>query len=158
MYRSLYFKIILIMVVFIIAVMCVVGTILLNSIMNYYNDEFHDQMEENLSEGRQLNLYLSDAVSDRDSRSYAELSEELEQITVPWLSKLGIDDFRTLYLLTPENTVLYCAVPRERRRIIWIMPSGSAKEMTPALPMLLIRRRRSGKSTGFSSRLSYRRF
>ena len=37
MYRSLYFKIILIMVVFIIAVMCVVGTILLNSIMNYYN-------------------------------------------------------------------------------------------------------------------------
>ena len=35
MYRSLYFKIILIMVVFIIAVMCVVGTILLNSIMNY---------------------------------------------------------------------------------------------------------------------------
>ena len=86
MYRSLYFKIILIMVVFITAVMCVVGTILLNSIMNYYNDEFHDQMEENLSEGRQLNLYLSDAVSDRDSRSYAELSEELEQITVPWLS------------------------------------------------------------------------
>lgn len=123
MYRSLYFKIILIMVVFIIAVMCVVGTILLNSIMNYYNDEFHDQMEENLSEGRQLNLYLSDAVSDRDSRSYAELSEELEQITVPWLSKLGIDDFRTLYLLTPENTVLYCTAG----------DTVSAPELTPNL-------------------------
>ena len=45
MYRSLFFKIILIFVMFMIIVMAVVGTMLLNSVFTFYTNEFTLQMQ-----------------------------------------------------------------------------------------------------------------
>ena len=91
MYKSLYFKIILIMVVFVIAVMCIVGTILLNGITNYYSDEFYLQMEENLREEKQLYVYLENTLSEAESLD-GKTTEELAATVSSWFSKLGIDD------------------------------------------------------------------
>ena len=54
MYRGLYFKIILILVLFILIVMSVVGAVLVSSVLNYYNNEFSQRMEENFGTDTQL--------------------------------------------------------------------------------------------------------
>ena len=54
MFKSLYFKIVLILLVFILAVMCVVSTVLLSSVSSFYTDQFMDQMEESFSEDSPL--------------------------------------------------------------------------------------------------------
>ena len=54
MYNSLYFKIILVLVIFMITVMCVIGTVLINSVNSFYMDEFSDQMDRSFSPGGQL--------------------------------------------------------------------------------------------------------
>ena len=46
MYNSLYFKIILILVIFMITVMCVIGTILINSVNSFYMDDFLHESDE----------------------------------------------------------------------------------------------------------------
>lgn len=106
MYKSLYFKIILIMVVFVIAVMCIVGTILLNGITNYYSDEFYLQMEENLREEKQLYVYLENTLSEAESLD-GKTTEELAATVSSWFSKLGIDDYRSVHILSPEGDTLY---------------------------------------------------
>jgi len=58
MYRSLYFKIILIFVVFMITVMAVVGTVLLNSVFTFYNHDFVEQLDSQLAVGTQLRSEL----------------------------------------------------------------------------------------------------
>ena len=58
MYNSLYFKIILILVIFMITVMCVIGTVLINSVNSFYLDEFTDQMEQNFSPDGRLTRSL----------------------------------------------------------------------------------------------------
>ena len=51
MFKSLYFKIVLILLVFIIAVMCSVGAILLSGVTSYYVENFAEQMTECFDEG-----------------------------------------------------------------------------------------------------------
>ena len=46
MLKSLYFKIVLILLIFIIAVMAAVGAILMNGVASFYMDDFTDQMAE----------------------------------------------------------------------------------------------------------------
>jgi len=106
MYKSLYFKIILIMVVFVIAAMCIVGTILLNGIVDYYTDDFYQQMNDNLSEGKQLHLYLKDILDQNDELDLNAVNELSETVS-SWFSKLGIDDFRTVHILSQDGEVLY---------------------------------------------------
>ena len=106
MYKSLYFKIILIMVVFVIAVMCIVGTILLNGITDYYSDEFYLQMEENLREEKQLYVYLENTLSEAENLD-GKTTEELAATVSSWFSKLGIDDYRSVHILSPEGDTLY---------------------------------------------------
>ena len=117
MYKSLYFKIVLIMVVFVIAVMCVVGTILLNGITNYYSNDFYAQMEENLSEGKQLHIYLENTLA-----ASKELDEhttnELKQTVLSWFSKLGIDDHRAVYILSTDGEVLYSSTTASEEVLI----------------------------------------
>ena len=48
MYKSLNSKLVLIFIVFIIAVMATVGIFLMNSIYDYYNDEFVRQIDDGL--------------------------------------------------------------------------------------------------------------
>ena len=44
MLKSLYFKVVLILLVFIVAVMAAVGAILMNGVTSYYADAFEKQM------------------------------------------------------------------------------------------------------------------
>ena len=105
MYKSLYFKIVLIMVVFVIAVMCVVGTILLNGTSNYYSNDFYTQMEKNLTEGKQLYVYLDEALSQSNTLD-KNTTDELSATVSSWFSKLGIDDHRSVHILSPNGDVL----------------------------------------------------
>ncbi|MBQ7011288.1 MAG: HAMP domain-containing protein [Clostridia bacterium] len=106
MYKSLYFKIILIMVVFVIAAMCTVGTILLNGIVDYYSDDFYQQMDENLAKGKQLYVYLEE-ILEKSSSLDGSAVNELSETVSSWFSKLGIDDHRTVHILSPAGDVLY---------------------------------------------------
>ena len=54
MYRGLYFKIILILVIFTLIVMSVVGAVLISSVLGYYNDQFAACMTQNFGEDAQL--------------------------------------------------------------------------------------------------------
>ena len=105
MYRSLYFKIILIMVVFVIAAMCIVGTILLNGIVDYYTNDFYQQMNDNLSGGKQLYLYLEEVLQKNGELDVGTINELSETVS-SWFSKLGIDDFRTIHILSSDGEVL----------------------------------------------------
>ena len=49
MFKSLYFKIVLILLVFIVAVMSVVSIVLLNSVTSFYVNQFMEQMEQELA-------------------------------------------------------------------------------------------------------------
>lgn len=100
MYRSLYFKIILIFVVFIITVMAVVGTVLLNSVFRYYNKEFVTQMEEYLSPDAALRSELEAGLDG------ADFAESQKQILSAWSTKLGIDIYRNFYILDESGDYL----------------------------------------------------
>ena len=74
LYRSLYFKIILILIIFIATVMAVVGTILLNGVSAYFADEFRAQMEESFDPDAELYEYLNSAVVRGDGAAALEIT------------------------------------------------------------------------------------
>lgn len=100
MYNSLYFKIILIFVIFIITVMCVIGTVLINSVNSFYMEQFTDMMDGCFSENGQLTSELYDALQ---SDSFAE---EQYKILDSYRGILGIDDYRDFYILNVNGGYL----------------------------------------------------
>ena len=100
MYKSLYFKIILILVIFIIIVMSVVGTVLLNIISSYYAEEFITQMDKNFASDTQLYGAL---VSALDSEEYWV---EQKAFLNSYSNLLGIDDYRNYYILDMNGNLL----------------------------------------------------
>ncbi|MBQ8552499.1 MAG: HAMP domain-containing protein [Clostridia bacterium] len=100
MYNSLYFKIILILVIFMITVMCVIGTVLINNVNSFYMDEFTEQMEQNLSAGSPLTEELRGALAVDDFAS-----EQLK-ILNSYRGVLGIDDYRNFYILDGDGAFL----------------------------------------------------
>ncbi|MBQ8249621.1 MAG: HAMP domain-containing protein [Clostridia bacterium] len=100
MYNSLYFKIILILVIFMVTVMCVIGTVLINSVNSFYMDEFVKQMEQNLSPGSPLTSELTNALSRED------FSSEQLKILNTYRGVLGIDDYRNFYILDMNGKFL----------------------------------------------------
>lgn len=100
MYRSLYFKIILIFVIFMITVMAVVGTVLLNRVFIFYNREFVAQLDEYLSPGSQLREELTAELASDD------FAESQKKILSAYASRLGIDKFRNFYILDGSGSVL----------------------------------------------------
>ena len=100
MYNSLYFKIILILVIFMITVMCVIGTVLINNVNGFYMDEFVGQMEKNLSMTSPLTAELSNALLEEDFSS-AQL-----KILNTYRGVLGIDDYRNFYILDADGNFL----------------------------------------------------
>ena len=98
MYNSLYFKIILILVIFMITVMCVIGTILINSVNSFYMDEFTSQMERSFD--GQLTNDLQDALRAEDPTA------ELMKILASHSGVLGIDDYRNYYILDENGGFL----------------------------------------------------
>ena len=93
MYNSLYFKIILILVIFMVTVMCVIGTVLINNVNSFYMDEFTGQMEENLDPDSPLTGELTAALSN------ANFSTEQLKILNTYRGVLGIDDYRNFFIL-----------------------------------------------------------
>ena len=100
MFKSLYFKIVLILLVFIMAVMCVVSIVLLNSVASFYVNQFMDQMGECFAENSTLYVELQDAL---DSASYAD---KQKTILKSYESVLGIDAYRNYYILTMDGVMV----------------------------------------------------
>ncbi len=100
MYNSLYFKIILILVIFMVTVMCVIGTVLINNVNSFYLDEFTDQMEQSFAEGGPLSEELSNALAADD------FATEQLKILNTYRGVLGIDDYRNFYILDADGAFL----------------------------------------------------
>ncbi len=100
MYKSLYFKIVLILLIFIIAVMCAVGAILMNGITSFYIDDFTDQMSECFdSEG----LLMMDLQQAFETTQYAD---NMKKVLNSYASILGIDKYRNYYVLNMDGEML----------------------------------------------------
>ena len=100
MYNSLYFKIILILVIFMVTVMCVIGTVLINNVNSFYMDEFTEQMERSFAEGAPLTEELTGALSMED------FAREQLKILNTYRGVLGIDDYRNFYILDRDGVFL----------------------------------------------------
>ncbi len=100
MFKSLYFKIILILLVFILAVMGVVTTVLLNGVSSYFAEEFTDQMEEQFAPESSLYQELLGALSTEN------FAGEQKHILNSYSSVLGIDPYRNYYVLSMDGTFL----------------------------------------------------
>ena len=100
MYRSLYFKIILILIIFIATVMAVVGTILLNGVSVYFANEFRSQMEESFAEGSELYGYLTDAAVRGDGAAAMVVMLDA------YSGHLGLDANRSAAILDENGTIL----------------------------------------------------
>ena len=102
MYRGLYFKIILILVIFILIVMSVVGAVLISSVLGYYNDQFAACMTQNFGEDAQLRQYLEAAMTGADG----DFAAKQKSILASYASRLGIDDYRNYYILDADGNFL----------------------------------------------------
>ncbi len=99
MKKSLYFKIILILVLFIVTVIVFSGVILLNNVTSYYMLDFYDRMEELFDDNSKLKSDLSRAMENESYKS------DLKQLLDSYSGVLGIDDYRNFYIL--DNTGRY---------------------------------------------------
>lgn len=100
MFKSLYFKIVLILLIFIIAVMCSVGAILLSGVTSYYLEDFAAQMTECFDDGGLIMMELRQAAQS----DYPAL--EMKDVLSSYSSILGIDKYRNYYVLNLEGEML----------------------------------------------------
>ena len=100
MYRSLYFKIILILIIFIATVMAVVGTILLNGVSNYFAEDFRAQMEESFEPGAELYDYLQEAVVRGDGAAAMVIMLDA------YSGHIGLDANRSAAILDSSGVIL----------------------------------------------------
>lgn len=100
MLKSLYFKIVLILLIFIIAVMCAVGAILMNGVTSFYINDFTGQMTECFSGDSLLMLELEQIT---EVEQYAE---RMKQVLASYGSLLGIDQYRNYYILNTDGEML----------------------------------------------------
>ena len=96
MLKSLYFKIVLILLIFIIAVMATVGAILMSGVSSYYNTDFSKQME---------NCFDTDGTLMSDLRQSAS-PYAMKNILASYGSILGIDQYRNYYILNTDGIPL----------------------------------------------------
>ena len=101
MLKSLYFKIVLILLIFIVAVMAAVGAILLNGVTSFYMDDFAAQMTECFAPDTFLTRDLKDAAK-ADNVPY-----EVKNVLASYRNILGIDEFRNYYVLNMDGEMLY---------------------------------------------------
>jgi len=100
MFKSLYFKIVLILLVFILAVMGTVSAVLMGSVSTFYVNQFSDQMEENFAVDSPLYGELRQALSG------LEYAEEQKAILSSYASILGMDRYRNYYVLSMDGEML----------------------------------------------------
>ncbi|MBE6606475.1 MAG: cell wall metabolism sensor histidine kinase WalK [Ruminococcaceae bacterium] len=99
MKKSLYFKIILILVLFVVTVIVFSGVILLNNVTSYYMLDFYNRMEELFDDNSKLKSDLSRAMENESYKS------DLKHLLDSYSGVLGIDDYRNFYIL--DNTGRY---------------------------------------------------
>ncbi len=98
MYKSLNSKLVLIFIVFIIAVMATVGIFLMNSVFDFYTNEFIDQVEEGFSDSNVERL--TEALGYEDS--YAGQKE----ILIAYSGTFGFSSHRNFYILDKKGNIL----------------------------------------------------
>lgn len=98
MYKSLNSKLVLIFIVFIIAVMATVGIFLMNSVFDFYTNDFSRQMQEGFNE----------ATVDRLTQAlrYENPTQAQKQILVAYAGVMGFDNNRHFYILDKNGRVL----------------------------------------------------
>lgn len=99
MFRNLHMKLVLILILLIVSVMAVVGTFLINSVGNFYLEDFQEQV---------YNVFNSETLStiEEVSDDYDSL-EKIERILDTYSSQLGIDVYsRNYYILDTEGNFL----------------------------------------------------
>ncbi len=93
MLKSLYFKVVLILLIFVVAVMCAVGAILMNGVTSFFADGFEKEMQSGFSEEGALLPALKEAAQ-TDNYPY-----EMKSVLASFGSTLGIDQYRNYYIL-----------------------------------------------------------
>lgn len=98
MYKSLNSKLVLIFIVFITAVMATVGIFLMNSVFDFYTDDFSRQMDEG----------FNDTTVDRleSALQYENAPLAQKQILVAYSGAFGFDNNRHFYILDKDANIL----------------------------------------------------
>lgn len=102
MFKSLYFKIVLILLLFVIAVMCVVGAILMNGVSSFYVNDFYSQMTECFARNSNMMGELTEAAA----AGREGVTDEMKSILASYGSILGIDRYRNYYVLNMDGEML----------------------------------------------------
>ena len=99
MFRNLHMKLVLILILLIVSVMAVVGTFLINSVGNFYLEDFQEQV---------YNVFNSETLSTIEEVSDDHNAlQQIEQILDTYSSQLGIDVYsRNYYILDSEGSFL----------------------------------------------------
>ncbi len=97
MNKSLYTKLVLIMLALIVSLMAVVGAFLMNEIRSFYLDDFYAKMK-NVFEDPELAEDLYDAANDEDA------AEQMADLLRTYSGPLGIDSSSRNYYILDGNT------------------------------------------------------
>ena len=98
MNRNLNTKLVQIFIVFIISVMTVVGVILLNSVFNFYKNDFVEQMDSGFSDN-----IMTELCANLESDDFAKQNKELLSA---YSGVFGFDSNRSFYILDMNGEVL----------------------------------------------------
>ncbi len=98
MYKSLNSKVVLIFIVFIISAMATVGIFLMNSVFDFYTDDFSRQMEEGFDKN------TTDSLT--EALQYDNSPEAQKQILSAYTGAFGFDNNRHFYILDKNANVL----------------------------------------------------
>ncbi len=115
-FKKLQWKLVLMLVVLVTAVMLVVGVFLLTNISNFYRDDFRNGIEQTLSEG--LSADINKVITENSGDSCAE---ELDALLSSYSGRLGISGTRTALILNAKDGSI--AAP--------VSELGGAVEKTP---------------------------
>ena len=109
MFRSLHMKLMLIMTLLIILLMTVVGAFLINSVANYYTQDFYAQMSEAFSDQDFWSDLNTPVQGEEDSVS------NIVQILDNYYSVLGVDNRSRKYYVLDGNDgrLLACSDKQE---------------------------------------------
>lgn len=102
MYKTLNSKLVLIFIVFIVVVMAAVGIFLVNSIYNYYNENFVAEIEDG----------FDGVVKERinEAMSESNYGTKVKEILLAYNSKFGFDNNRSFYVLDGKGDMLASGV------------------------------------------------
>ena len=99
MFRSLHMKLMLILVLLIVSVMAVVGTFLINSVSNFYLEDFHTQVRQ-VVENSKTYADLQSAAEGEDG------AQQLAEILGHYTGRLGIGSSRVYAVLSSDGEYL----------------------------------------------------